>query len=162
MKSFAYILAITFFGMNQANALCGFGWISSTPPTPTCSCPSNKLAIKRMANSICQEEKCVSSGVLSHYLNQGWIYGCCAVARLDGNNSFEISLYPKPVTNMLNVTGAFEEHDKIEIRDAIGRIVHSSYLNPQFTIDVSGWEQGIYFATVTTAQNIFVEKIVVK
>lgn len=164
MKSFAGMLVIFLLGMSPyANALCGFGWISSTPPTPTCSCPSGKVAIKRMANNVCQEEKCVSVGAANHYLNQGWIYGCCAVARLDENTSAdELSVFPNPVSTVLNVTGAFDANSKIEIRDAIGRTVYSNSLNQQFSVDVSGWDRGIYFVTLTTDHNVIAKKITVQ
>ena len=164
IKMFAcaiFILALAI--NNDANAMCGFGWISITPPTPSCSCPSNRTAIKHILNNICQEEKCVSAGAATHYLNNGWMNGCCAVARMDEDESTDkISVYPNPVNNVLRITGAFEASAEIKIRDAIGKVVYNNSISSPLNIDVSGWERGMYFVTVKNSNNVMAEKILVE
>jgi hypothetical protein len=128
IKSFACILLIVLCGVNKdADAFCGFGIVSTTPPTPTCSCTQNKVAIKRMSNAICEEEKCVSTGAATHYINQGWIYGCCAVARLDVNQQAgeTLNVYPNPVSSSAVISFSLDREQKVSLRifDVNGRIV---------------------------------------
>lgn len=120
-----------------------------------------------MTNNICQEEKCVTSGAATHYLNQEWIYGCCAVARLDEGETAEISVYPNPAVTQLSVIGyLFSENSAVEIYDVHGKRIFSQQVKVNtrqpLTIDVSAWMQGMYFVTVTAGNNVFTEKILVK
>ena len=112
-----------------------------------------------MNSNVCQEEKCVTAGAVSHYIDQGWVYGCCAVARLDENETNTIIIYPNPVTNTLYVWGMFEANSKLEIHDITGRIVYTNAAASQVEVDVSSWMSGMYFVTVKTEQGYTVKKL---
>lgn len=56
-----------------------------------------------------------------------------------------INLYPNPVNNLLNIN--IPELNQVNIFDARNRLISSKLLAGQNTIDVSGYENGIYFIT---------------
>lgn len=126
------MLVIVLSVMNEyANAFCGFGIgpFTPPPPPPTCNCPSGKVAIKRVVNSACQEEKCVSSGLATRYLNQGWIYGCCGVARLGKNQLPDktslTAIYPNPVSSSAIISFSLAQSQTVSLKifDVNGRLI---------------------------------------
>ena len=170
--SCAGILMILCIASQQANAFCGIGGFFGLPPAPTCTCSLNKVAIKRMSGNVCQEERCISQGVVQHYLNQGWIYGCCSSSRM--GNEFDINnisahSFPNPassqVTTQMFLSNA--EHISININDLNGRLVFTvadKYFeagNSEVIWSTSDLNDGIYFLQMQSQELIRTEKLVI-
>jgi hypothetical protein len=67
-----------------------------------------------------------------------------------------ISLYPNPVSSILNISNLGEPGNKIIVSNAMGQVVfHSENASSLKTIDVSRWTAGIYnVSIISTEQNI--------
>jgi ELWxxDGT repeat protein len=62
-------------------------------------------------------------------------------------NDNKISIFPNPVTSVLNILTP--EQSKLAIVDASGRVLYQSTVISTLSIDVSGWPSGIYFIWIT-------------
>lgn len=75
-----------------------------------------------------------------------------------------LQLYPNPVSEWLHLKAEFKSGDVLEIRDALGRLVHSSVIvtNSETTFNCQSLNNGIYSIQVISDQKIFQEKIMVQ
>ena len=78
-------------------------------------------------------------------------------ANVNEQNSFDLSIYPNPVVDVLNIVA--DEYLTAEIYNVNGQLILSSNLK---TINVSDFEQGIYFIKVTTQNGSAVKKVVIE
>lgn len=75
----------------------------------------------------------------------------------------ELSLYPNPASETLNITSGGEQITNVAIYSASGAIMCASSVNgDSFTCNVSGYTPGVYFARVTTKAGMEVMKFIVK
>ncbi len=73
----------------------------------------------------------------------------CATFGLNDDAVFEnISLYPIPALDQINIGGEVPENSTVQMMDGLGRVVYSQKEFNQTTIDVSGLSPGIYFLTL--------------
>jgi hypothetical protein len=76
-----------------------------------------------------------------------------ACASVLENELMQVSVYPNPVENKLTIEA--EKEVKFTISDASGRIVYTSEVAVQkATIDVSGFQSGVYFVNLENNANI--------
>jgi len=172
LKSFTGVLLLLFTLCQQANAFCGFGGIFGSPPAPTCTCSSNKVAIKLISSNVCLEERCISQGAVQHYLNQGWVYGCCSSTRMGNESQSEetfINIFPNPasslVTTMIILNNA--EHVTIKLFDINSKlisIISDKVYNEgknQIEYNVSDLNDGVYFLHICSDDIQKMEKLVI-
>jgi len=168
------ITGIIFFLMIQpdhAAAFCGIGGIV-TPPAQSCYCSSNKVAIKLMSGNVCQDERCVSQGQAQHFLNNGWIYGCCSSARIGIENQSEannMKTFPNPVSSL--VTTSFElnhaQHVILTLFDMNGRAVFvlaDNYYDSgrnEIAWNVSDLNEGVYNLQIRADDFLKTERLIV-
>ncbi len=75
------------------------------------------------------------------------------------NNNQEITITPNPATNEFKVSSSKLQVSEIRIYNVLGEIIHQSTINnQQSTIDVSHFEDGIYFVEITDANKNRVNK----
>ena len=70
------------------------------------------------------------------------------------------SLYPNPVTSVLNVEAPQVRDAILTVLNATGTIVMVVKLNERVQLDISSLPKGIYFVRVQTKDNISVQKLV--
>ena len=79
---------------------------------------------------------------------------------VDENENITISIYPNPAHDFIIVVANNDSPlQRIDLYNVAGQMVLSS---TEMKINVSGLEPGVYFVTVYTENQKFVEKIVLK
>ncbi len=80
------------------------------------------------------------------------------------SSKYQISLFPNPVSTILNISNLEETGSKIIVSNALGQIVFTSEnASSSKTIDVSSWTAGLYNVSImSTNQNITVTSRFVK
>jgi hypothetical protein len=75
-----------------------------------------------------------------------------------------LQLYPNPVSDWVLLKADFKMGDTLEIRDALGRLVHSNVIDTdsETTFNCQSLNNGIYSIQVISGQKIFQEKIMVQ
>tara|TARA_B100000508_G_scaffold141093_1_gene146640 strand:+ start:163972 stop:165261 length:1290 start_codon:yes stop_codon:yes gene_type:complete len=74
-----------------------------------------------------------------------------------------LNTYPNPAYNELNIHANGEEMERVEITNINGQVVYSKRLNKlDHKIDVSQFNEGIYFVKVSTAKGIQTNKVIIK
>ncbi len=76
--------------------------------------------------------------------------------------SKSVSIYPNPVTDVLNISGLENSRTKLVVLDSKGNMVISVAEFTSKQIDLSNLETGIYFVKITNEQINLVKKIVVR
>jgi VCBS repeat-containing protein len=76
--------------------------------------------------------------------------------------SKSVSIYPNPVTDVLNISGLENSRTKLVVLDSKGNMVISVDEFTSKQIDLSNLESGIYFVKITNEQINLVKKIVVR
>ncbi len=74
------------------------------------------------------------------------------------------TIYPNPTNGILNLTG-FQNLLGFEISDITGKIVYTRGHVPSgipLQIDLSGLKKGVYIANITTSQNSYIEKLIIR
>jgi hypothetical protein len=80
---------------------------------------------------------------------------------IDDNITFDVSVYPNPVNDVLNVSGA--EKANIKLTDLTGKTLYNGTGNGTVQqIDISGLSKGIYFVTISNDKKSITKKIVKK
>jgi hypothetical protein len=87
---------------------------------------------------------------------------------INEQQTFSYTVYPNPATKILNIV--YENADEnafIEINNLLGKIIFSQSLEKsdqlnKITLDISGFEKGIYFVKIMSAGTITVKKIVIQ
>jgi hypothetical protein len=73
-----------------------------------------------------------------------------------------VSIYPNPVYNQLNITSGVEMTE-IEIFNQLGQVVYSQTVKDiNFSLNTTGFNNGVYFVRIITVQGITTEKIIVR
>ena len=90
-------------------------------------------------------------------------YTVTAVASVEEEEFSEISVYPNPATNILNIKIGNNDVQTINIIDMTGRVINTiSVSNEIETLDVSGYENGVYFyQVIKNGEAIKTEKFIV-
>ncbi len=90
-------------------------------------------------------------------------YQVTEVVGLDENTANEIVAYPNPVSSVLTVNLGNANANAINVIDMSGRVVETVNVNNQLqTIDVSNYDNGVYFYQVVTNEGVIkTEKFVV-
>ena len=65
----------------------------------------------------------------------------------------EITLYPNPVIDNLQVIGSWDVIDLLEITDMSGRLILKEYKFSKSAINVSALESGMYILKITKDKN---------
>jgi hypothetical protein len=79
------------------------------------------------------------------------------------NNLKEVSIYPNPATDILNVDlGSVTQTIQVQFIDAVGRTVKTESISGSHSqIDISDLNQGIYFISLSSADGVQrIEKLV--
>ncbi|MEA3448225.1 MAG: T9SS type A sorting domain-containing protein, partial [Bacteroidota bacterium] len=77
--------------------------------------------------------------------------------------SLELAIYPNPVNTILYVEPAFADVDYAwQLMDIAGKLLEAGTATGRTTIDVSGFEAGMYFMKVISGENEAMKKLIVK
>jgi hypothetical protein len=80
----------------------------------------------------------------------------------ENEEEINISIYPNPVYNQLNITSGIEMTE-VEIFNQLGQVVYSQVVKDiYFNLNTTGFNTGVYFVRIITGQGIATEKIMVK
>ena len=68
----------------------------------------------------------------------------------DVTTALNITLYPNPTKDMLNIRSAFAEINSVRVSSVLGRLLFNNIYDAstQLELDFSGYEKGIYFVTI--------------
>lgn len=78
---------------------------------------------------------------------------------IDENSLVKASLFPNPATSTITISTELDNVTSVVITDVNGRVINE--INSNFkTIDISGLESGVYFATVKTNQGSAIKRFV--
>ena len=110
--------------------------------------------------------------VMRYTLNQSWSNGgrselknsdgCMIVGIIDILNNKLISIHPNPTNGIINFKFAMDDNMKmISIQNVLGEEIYTSMQiqNDIFTLDLSAFPKGIYFAIIDTDKGRTIEKI---
>jgi hypothetical protein len=83
----------------------------------------------------------------------------CAGVEEASVNKNELKVYPNPTNGILNIEGAFIENNKynVIIFDICGKVILHSKNETSF--DLSGFENGIYYISIISGENIVNQRI---
>jgi hypothetical protein len=70
-----------------------------------------------------------------------------------------VRVYPNPASDMVFIEGA-EENSMLTVNDINGKIILSSIITNTQSIDVTSWNEGIYFLTFSNANNTQTIKLI--
>lgn len=76
------------------------------------------------------------------------------------SNDFELS--PNPVQDVLTIDGNINENTDILIMDQAGRTLYNNAIAHKQTIDMSGFETGVYFVKISNSQGTVTKTVVKK
>jgi hypothetical protein len=72
-----------------------------------------------------------------------------------------ISIYPNPTSGIINLDFADNNNQKIIVFDILGKmIIEKTKIQQTQTIDLSGFENGIYILSIQTDEEVFISKII--
>lgn len=75
----------------------------------------------------------------------------------------EITIFPNPVNDRLNVYMTNAEPSKMKVYDSVGRLVYAlNTISIDTSIDVSAWKKGTYYLSITTLQSVIQKKIIIQ
>ncbi len=73
----------------------------------------------------------------------------CNTAGIENDQALEnISIYPVPATDNINIGGELPENSNVEMMDGLGRVVYSQKDFNQTTINISNLPSGVYFISI--------------
>jgi len=88
------------------------------------------------------------------------------VIRIDCTNLKEtitenvVSIYPNPASNFIEVVSTSLESGRIEIVDAVGRVVLGiKYANYSTTVNVQNLNSGLYFVRLINQSNNLIKEV---
>lgn len=86
-----------------------------------------------------------------------------SISSYDLNSKFDVSIYPNPGNDFVQIKHNAKENVNVEISDAIGRIVYSDVQNEKTKVyNFSFLNQGIYFISISTTYYKKIEKLIIK
>jgi len=73
----------------------------------------------------------------------------------------KIEIYPNPVNDLLNITTNSTDLTLISISDFMGKVIYSkSIFSKDYSVNISGFSNGMYFITLKTAEKIDILKFI--
>jgi hypothetical protein len=72
----------------------------------------------------------------------------------------DITVYPNPATSNFNLNGVLE-NTSVTIYDMSGRMVLRTNYQPGESIDVTGWNKGLYLLNIETVEGMMSRKVLV-
>jgi hypothetical protein len=92
-------------------------------------------------------------------------FSSCTTAGIEqfANNNEQVSIYPNPTKNVLNVECLMvNANNALIMTDMLGNtIYHSTFTTQHNTIPVADIEAGVYFITVTSGASVSTQKVIV-
>ena len=134
---------------NYDNILIGWAQQSVQPNVPLGASPA----------TYCQGEAARLSLINNHgwNINDDGLDPNCNTASIDDESIMHISIYPNPVSDVLNISGNTTELS-ITIYDILGKqIMRSRILN---SLDISSLNNGIYLVEFSDGQNRTIRKLI--
>ncbi|MFA4851532.1 MAG: T9SS type A sorting domain-containing protein [Bacteroidales bacterium] len=77
------------------------------------------------------------------------------------NTSLEITVYPNPATNYVNIGYPPMQFEKVEIVSINGKILRT-YNGNQNSLDVSGLASGVYFLKLDAGNMVYVKRVIIQ
>jgi len=88
----------------------------------------------------------------------------CEIIIIDEINEVDntnLIIYPNPTKGKLNIEFANLEVSNVKIVNVIGEIIYQfQNVDSKLTVDLSGWNQGVYFIRVDDGENIMTGKVI--
>ena len=74
-----------------------------------------------------------------------------SVVDVEEINADEISIYPNPVTSVVNIS--VDNMNSVSVYNAMGQLVYEQNADDDvINIDVSSWSNGLYYVNVMTSE----------
>ena len=85
------------------------------------------------------------------------VWGTCPTASLDGQNQLDISIYPNPTSDIVNVDGNYSQL-KVVMYDILGKqVMNKSITN---SIDISQLKKGVYILQLSDGAKLTTQRII--
>jgi hypothetical protein len=81
---------------------------------------------------------------------------------INENVANEVSIYPNPTSNVLNISTNSNNLSELTVKDITGKIVLSQKFNTKITINTENYSKGIYLIDVKNDLGTVSEKISVQ
>ncbi|MEO8148939.1 MAG: ELWxxDGT repeat protein [Bacteroidia bacterium] len=90
-----------------------------------------------------------------------WSFYMPGISAIEEHAVNSISVYPNPVTDILNINAKDNKIESFKIHNSIGKLILDKTVNQQnFQIDISQFNSGIYFIQVQTKDGMLSAKII--
>ena len=84
-----------------------------------------------------------------------WIENQLIVLGLSNSEVNELSIYPNPTQNTLHMKGNFAEPLKVSVSDTVGKVLMTTTITSEGTLDVSNLSSGMYILNVEGTNSTF-------
>lgn len=74
----------------------------------------------------------------------------------------EISVYPNPATNFVNITSFSNKNSKLVIKDMAGKVIYTDNFNSKISINTENYSKGFYLIDVINTSGVYSKKISIK
>ena len=81
---------------------------------------------------------------------------------INENIANEVSIYPNPTSDVLNITTSSNDLSELTVKDITGKIVLKQNFNNKITINTENYSKGIYLIDVKNNLGTVSEKISVQ
>lgn len=86
----------------------------------------------------------------------------CAIVGVEDMEKENITVYPNPATNMVNVNLAGDKEAKVQMFNLVGQQVYNGTATNTASINVSNMKAGVYMLKVSQNGKVYTSKVVVK
>ena len=78
-------------------------------------------------------------------------------------STYDVSIYPNPATNLINVVLPSVENTEVVIFNMVGEVIYQNdkLTKTNFTVDMSNHSNGIYFVNVKSNNNVITKKVTI-
>lgn len=83
-------------------------------------------------------------------------------ASLLEQNNFEFLISPNPSTGVVNISGLDSDEKTVQVLDLYGKIIFTSEMTSELSIDLSAFNAGIYFVSVSSESTSSVKRVVLQ
>jgi hypothetical protein len=99
-----------------------------------------------------------------HYPDIDLVLSCtdCAYTNVEDMEKENITVYPNPATNVLNVKLAGDKEANVQMFNLVGQQVYNSTATNTASINVSNMKAGVYMLKVSQNGKVYTSKVVVK
>lgn len=99
-----------------------------------------------------------------HYPDIDLVLSCtdCAYTNVEDMEKENITVYPNPATNVLNVKLAGDKEAKVQMFNLVGQQVYNGTASNTASINVSNMKAGVYMLKVSQNGKVYTSKVVVK